>query len=101
MKSLFKIMTSLLISFVVGVIIGCYSLDVAYICIQMKDRFQLVEKKIFMSEELRQAKEKVKWEVEYSLDQVEQMADRNDFERSWVLEEFKNQVVNAVNKKLR
>ena len=54
-----------------------------------------------MSEELKQAKEKVKREVEWALEQTEQMADRNDFERSWVLEEFKNQVVNTVNKKLR
>ena len=54
-----------------------------------------------MSEELGQAREKVKWEVEYTLNEVEKMADRNCFERAWVLEEFRNQVVNEVNKRLK
>lgn len=54
-----------------------------------------------MGEELKQAKEKVKWEVEYALKEAEKIANSNNFEVSWVLEEFKNQVVNAVNKRLK
>lgn len=54
-----------------------------------------------MTEELRQAKEKVKWEVEYAIKEAERLENNNNFEVEWVLEEFRNQIVAEINKRLK
>lgn len=54
-----------------------------------------------MTEELRQAKEKVRLEVHYAIDSIIEMANDNHYEPAWVLEEFRNQTVAEINKKLK
>lgn len=54
------------------------------------------EKKI-----LEQAKRDVAWEVGCAIKQIEEMAVEKDLEVSWVLEEFKSQVISQINKKIQ
>ena len=54
-----------------------------------------------MSNEIKQAKRLIKFEVDFAIEEVERVADQNDFDRSWMLEEFRSQIVTRINKILK